>query len=355
MRIACALFSVRGIIPTEVFMKKQNIIPIFFAVDDNYAPYLAAALESLKDNASDNNIYEINILVEKISPEHVNNILSIGGGNIKISFCDVSEKMPALCSKLHLRDYYTRATYYRFFIPEMFPQYNKGLYLDCDIIITRDVADMYNTQMGSNLLCAVSDEIVTDIEVFTRYSEVVLSVPRDRYFNAGILVMNLREMRKMHIEKVFADLLGKKTYRVAQDQDYLNVICYGRVKMLNLLWNKTPMPYSDKNKIPHIIHYKINFKPWHYDNVVYGEYFWKYAERTPYYSALLKAKAEYTDAEKARDAEQYSSLEKLAEKETYEELLSRSAFFGEEFFPIDFCIDTESEFPSEPLESLEGI
>ncbi len=327
-------------------MKKtsnRKTVPIFFAVDDNYAPFLAATLESLKDCASEKYFYDINILIEKLSGTHRQNLLAIATENIKVSFVDVTSKVSALCSRLHLRDYYTKATYYRFFIPDIFPEYDKGLYLDCDIIITRDVADMYNSPIGSNLVCAMSEEVMTDIDVFGRYSEVVLGVPRNKYFNAGILVMNLAEMRRMHIEELFADLLSKKTYSVAQDQDYLNVICYGRVRLLNILWNKTPMPYADKNVIPYIAHYKINFKPWKYDGIVYGELFWKYAERTPYYSSLLAAKDAYTDAEKARDSEQYYALERLAEKETYEELLSKSPLFGEEFFPLDFFIDSNLE------------
>ncbi len=335
-------------------MKNKRIIPIFFAVDDNYVPYLAAALESLKDCATNKYFYDINILIEHLSDENKSNILALAEDNIKITFCDVTQKVHALCSRLHLRDYYTRATYYRFFIPEMFPQYKKGLYLDCDIIITRDVADMYNTVMGNNLLCAMSEEVMTDIDVFGQYSEIVLGVPRNEYFNAGILVMNLSEMRRMHIEKTFAQLLSKKTYSVAQDQDYLNVICHGRVKMLDTLWNKTPMPYSDKNIIPYIAHYKINFKPWKYDGIVYGELFWKYAAKTPYFSALLESKNAYTDEEKERDSEQYRALERLAEKETYEELLSRSAFFGDEFFPLDFFLDSGAELFADDQPMIAG-
>ena len=300
---------------------KRNLIPIFFAVDDNYAPYLAVALRSLIDNSSKQNIYDINILIEAISEKHERIILSMQEENVKISFCNVKDKVRSLCSRLHLRDYYTRATYYRFFIPELFPQYNKGLYLDCDIAITRDVADMFNISLGNNLVGAMSEEVMTDIDVFGRYSEVVLGVPRNRYFNAGILSMNLREMRSMKIEEVFASLLAVKTYSVAQDQDYLNVICYGRVKMLDLLWNKTPMPYSDPDKIPYIAHYKINFKPWKYDGIVYGDIFWKYAERTPYYAELLAAKNTYSTSDKNRDNDQYNSLKALAKKETEEELI----------------------------------
>lgn len=303
---------------------KKNLIPIFFAVDDNYAPYLAVALRSLIDNSSKNNFYDINILVEAISERHEKNILAMQEENVKISFCNVKEKVRSLCSRLHLRDYYTRATYYRFFIPELFPEFDKGLYLDCDIAITRDVADMYNTPIGKNLVGAMSEEVMTDIDVFGRYSETVLGVDRFRYFNAGILVMNLYEMRKMHIEEVFASLLTIRTYSVAQDQDYLNVICRARVRYLNVLWNKTPMPYSDPSRIPFIAHYKINFKPWKYDDIVYGDLFWKYAEKTPYFDELKTAKTNYTDAERYRDQEQYLSLERLADSEIEKEIEHRS-------------------------------
>ena len=301
-------------------MKNQKIIPIFFSTDDRYAPYLAVALESLKANSSEKFTYDINILIEKLSPKHRSAIQSMQTENIRISFQNVSERLSYLCSRLHLRDYYTKATYYRFFIPEMFPQYDKGLYLDCDIAITRDVAEMFNTPIGNNLVGAVTEEVMTDIDVFGRYSEIVLGIKRKKYFNAGILVMNLAEMRKIHIEEVFASLLSIKTYSVAQDQDYLNVICYGRIKYLNPLWNKTPMPYSDPNLTPYIAHYKINFKPWKYDGIVYGDLFWQNAKSTPYYAELLKAKSSYTEREKAIDADQYASLEKLAQKETDDEL-----------------------------------
>jgi lipopolysaccharide biosynthesis glycosyltransferase len=172
-------------------------------------------------------------------------------------------------------------------------------------------------------VAAVPDEIITDINVFGQYSEKVLRIPRNEYFNAGILTMNLAEMRRVKIEEQFASLLSQRTYRVAQDQDYLNVICYRKSTLLSKKWNKTPMPYSNRRRIPKIAHYKINFKPWRYDGVVYGELFWKYAEGTVYYDTLLRAKNAYTEQEKARDARQYEVLVALAIEEvaacTYED------------------------------------
>ena len=291
---------------------KKEIIPVFFAVDDRYVPYLCVAINSLKQNGSSKNIYKLHVLIDTISDSSREALLSMSDENIEIDFVDVTEPLKAICSRLHMRDYYTKATYYRFFIPRLFPQYDKGVYLDCDIAITDDIAKLYRTQLGENLVAAIPDEIITDIEVFGRYSEKVLDVPRDEYFNAGILVMNLKKMREDNIENQFAELLSLRTYRVAQDQDYLNVLCYGKSVLLNKKWNKTPLPTSNPSKIPKIAHYKINFKPWKYDDVIYGDLFWKYAEGTVYYDSLLKAKNSYTDSEKAIDRSQYESLVALA-------------------------------------------
>jgi lipopolysaccharide biosynthesis glycosyltransferase len=294
----------------------RPLVPIFFATDDNYAPYLAVALRSLIDNSSAERDYRIHILSTGISEYHESILLGMQTDNVSIGFVDVSEKMNSICSRLHLRDYYTCATYYRFFIPAMFPEYDRGLYLDCDIVITRDVAELYTCQLGSNLVGAIVEEVMTDIEIFGRYSEVVLNIPRNRYFNAGILVMNLKAMRKMNILGAFSELLSQYTYRVAQDQDYLNVICRGRVKYIDKTWNKTPMPCNcDPANIPAIAHYKINYKPWRYSDVIYGEVFWKYAALTPVYESLSQMQANYTLQEKARDAAQYDALIQLAENE----------------------------------------
>ena len=70
---------------------------------------------------------------------------------------------------------------------------------------------------------------------------------------------------------------------------------------------------------PKIVHYNLAQKPWHYDGVTYGEYFWKYAEKTRFYGELLEAKNAYTDAEKQRDQNQYDSLVELAVKEADEQ------------------------------------
>ncbi len=296
-------------------MQAREIIPIFFAVDDNYVPYLTVALRSLIDNSSEKYNYRIHILIDALKDENKILLSSMATDHVTVEYVSVAGKLREICSRLHIRDYYSKATYYRFFVPEMFPGYDRGVYLDCDIVLTADVAELYHCHIGKNLVAAVNDEIIADIEVFARYSEKVLSIPREKYFNAGILVMNLKEMRQVKIEEQFANLLSKRTYRVAQDQDYLNKLCYGKTYHLPLKWNKTPMPHSDPKRIPKIAHYKINFKPWRYDNIPYAELFWEYAAKTPFYTFLTDMKANYTEAERLRDKQQYLSLESLAADE----------------------------------------
>lgn len=300
----------------KMILKHKEPVPIFFAVDDRYAPYLAVALNSLSDNASPTFDYKVYVLIDKLSDENRRRLKTEERKNLSIEFVDVKAKLDSIGRLLHLRDYYTKTTYYRFFIPDLFPEYKRGIYLDCDILVLGDISRMYTIELGSNLLGAVTDEVITNIDVFGNYAEQVLGVTRQKYFNAGILAMNLEEMRRCDIENKFVDIISKVRFSVAQDQDYLNVLCHGRIKYLTLGWNKTAFPDTVRNSELHIIHFKINWKPWHYDGVALEKEFWDYASRTAYYEDILCEKASYTEADRARDAQQYANLVALAISET---------------------------------------
>lgn len=299
-------------------MNTKPIIPIFFSTDNNYAPYLGVAISSLIKNASSNYFYKIHVLTTELSAVNRRKLKSIARGNkAEISFVDVTEQVSGILNRLHLRDYYSSATYYRFFIADLFPQYDKALYLDCDIVINGDISNLYNTPLGSNLLGAVQEEVMQKIAVFGNYVEKVLEMPKEAYFNAGVLVMNLAEFRRRDVLGEFVALLGKRRFDVTQDQDYLNVISYGSTVLVGLEWNKTPMPDDDfENKSPNLVHYKINWKPWHYDGVLYGEDFWEYALTCNYRRQLLKKSRSYTDAQRDRDRLAYENLYRLAERQT---------------------------------------
>ena len=200
---------------------------------------------------------------------------------------DVSREVAPIAAQLNLRDYYTASIYFRIFIPSLFPQYHKAIYLDADIVVTGDIANLYQKQMGTRLVGAVSDAVVASKALYRKYSEQGVGIPYKRYFNSGMMLMNLDQFRLQEIQKKFVYLLNTYGFdTVCPDQDYLNVLCRGQILYLEKGWNKMALD-NDYDGIPSIIHYNNFFKPWQYDNVFYREYFWDYAKETDFYDEIL--------------------------------------------------------------------
>lgn len=297
--------------------RRNNEIPIFFAIDDGYTPFLAVALQSLIDNASKEYNYLIKILHTNVKEEHKKQIKKFESENVNIEFVDLNYYIEKVQDKLYTRDYYTNTTYFRLFLPELYPQYNKVLYLDSDIIVLGDISKLYNTHMGTNLVAAAPDDIIQCNKVFQDYAELVVGVAKYKhYFNAGVLLMNLHELRKFNFQEKFLYLLEKVKFSVAQDQDYLNRLCKGRVTLISHDWDV--MPYVNTETKPEdikLIHYNFAYKPWHFEDVVYNEYFWEYAKKTEFYEEILKIRESYTEEQKFQDREAEKGLAELAEKE----------------------------------------
>ena len=293
-------------------------IPIFFAIDDRYVPFLSVTLKSLIENASKDYQYVIKVLSINIDERNKKKILKYEKENFKIEFVDLSYYLTEIKEKLYTRDYFTQTTYFRLFIPELYPQYDKAIYIDSDTAVLGDISELFNIDLGDNLLGAVPDCSVQNNKEFQEYVERVVGMATYKnYFNAGILVLNLDEMRRFDFQAKFLYLLETIKFTVAQDQDFLNRLCKGRVKFIDEVWNTMPIPNENiKEEDIKIIHYNHMFKPWHFDDVLYKEYFWKYAKKTEFYKDILNIKENYTDKERFRDQEQFKSLVRLCKKET---------------------------------------
>ena len=291
----------------------KQIIPIFFASDENYLPFLAVSLDSLKENASKDYHYEIYILNTDIKEKATERVMKFQDENFSIRFIDVSDKLDEVKNSLQLRDYYTGATYYRIFIANMFPEYEKALYIDSDTVLLGDVSELYHTELEDNLIGAVADEAVAVVPEFRRYTKETLGIDAEAYFNAGVILMNLNEFRKSDFYGKFCKLLKAYKFSVAQDQDYLNVICKDKVRFLGKEWNK--MPIGGEGESPKLIHYNLTLKPWHYDNILFKEYFWHYARRSEYYERIIGELRAYTADRRQKDADSEVALRKLAIEE----------------------------------------
>ena len=298
-------------------MENKNVIPIFFAVDDGYIPFLAVSLQSLIENSKKENFYLIKILYTNISEENQKKIQKFEQENVSIEFVDLNYYIEKIKDKLYTRDYYSKTTYFRLFIPNLYPQYTKALYLDSDIVVLEDVADLYNTNMENNLVAAAPDDVIQTIEVFQEYAEKVVGVADYRnYFNAGVLLMNVDELRKFDFQEKFIYSLDKIKFSVAQDQDYLNRLCKGRVKIVDPNWNRMPIAREKENQGDiKLIHYNLAYKPWHFEDILYKDYFWNYAKKTEFFDTIQKIKDNYSDEERFEDMEKDKALRMLAQKE----------------------------------------
>lgn len=284
-------------------MKEE--IPIFFTVDNSYVPYLSCAIKSIIENSSNNYNYKIFVLYEGLTEENIKKISKLQNENTKIEFKEMKKGLEAITDRVENRlrcDYFTLTIYFRIFIPEMFPEYDKGIYIDSDIIVLGDISNLYNIELGDNLLGASTDYSIQDIPELVYYTENAVGVKGKDYINSGVLLMNLKKLREKELSKNFLELLTKYHFEsIAPDQDYLNAMCNGKILYLNECWDAMPNPSRKELRDPQLIHYNLFQKPWCYDNIQYEKYFWKYAKKTDYYNEILEFKNNYSDENKISD------------------------------------------------------
>ena len=146
--------------------KYKEVIPIFFAVDDGYIPFLAVTLQSIVEKSKEEYYYVVKILYTNISEENKEKINKYKRENIEIEFVNLNYYIEKVKDKLYTRDYFSMTTYFRLFISNLYPQYNKAIYLDSDIVLLTDVAELYMQDIGDNLVGAVADDIIQQNEVF---------------------------------------------------------------------------------------------------------------------------------------------------------------------------------------------
>ncbi len=312
-----------------LFIMEKNVIPIVFATNDNYVkPMLTCIISALYNKKKDTK-YEFHILHSGLSDKNENILQAFSDKkNITINLFNVSEYIKHINLDDYMRidenyTYITGETFYRFFMPSIFPQYDKMLYLDCDTLVLADLTELFNTDLEHFYLGGIRDlYIMSQAEhllewniptVSTKqpldiYLKEVLDIQDLKYCNAGVLLFNLNKMREDNIEQKLLEYAQTHLHLEYQDQDILNTVCKNFIKELPLKFNKTNFPQlkRDKNnfninfskleKETIIKHYADKAKPWTLNLRINPEnlisnylLWWKYFRKTP----LYKIKYEY--------------------------------------------------------------
>ena len=148
-------------------INKNEIIPIFFTIDDAYAPYLHVALISLIENASKDRNYKIIVVYQELNEENRNNLAELvkDHPNFEMEFKYMKQSLDMITDRIENRlrsDYFTMTIYFRIFIPDMYPEYDKAIYIDSDIVVPGDISELYDTDMHGNLIGVCKDSSVND-------------------------------------------------------------------------------------------------------------------------------------------------------------------------------------------------
>ena len=165
----------------------------------------------------------------------------------------------------------TAASLLRLRLPSVLKDIDRVVYLDCDLVLLNDITTLYDTDLLDFPLAACLDFWLSgaspfappgwDVGAWHKFlSEVVRLTDSKAYFNAGVMVMDLRRFRNTSLIHSAEGFLGQTNYRTPfVDQDALNHVIDGAFVRLDSRWNVlAALGHSD----PWIIHYAGPHKPW---------------------------------------------------------------------------------------------
>lgn len=290
---------------------KLNNIPIVLTSSDYYIPYAAMTLQSIVKNSMPTNNYDVIFLYSNITDESKNILKDVikNNKNFNLRFYNITPMIGKY--KFISNNHVSEETFYRLFVQQIFKNYDRIVYLDSDLIIKRDISDLYNIDIKDNLIAATLDadwmsQYNGAIPKVKSFCKKVLKLDDPyKYFQAGVVMFNIKEMNKTFKKDELVKYASEREYMYV-DQDVLNAKLQGRVFYLDLRWNvmtscggerlkniKTYAPkniadiYMEARKDPYIIHYAGYLKPWNSPYSDYANEFWNQARGTNLYEILL--------------------------------------------------------------------
>ena len=151
--------------------------------------------------------------------------------NFKLIFVNESIEIENLSFE-HL--YVSKAALLKFWIPELLPQLNKVLYIDGDVLVEDDLEDLFNIDISKYYAAAVKDMATYD----DNYPDLI---GIQKYFNSGVMLLNLSELRKNNVcEKLIEEKKCQK-YQRFMDQDAFNLAFKDKVLFISPIYNYMPV------------------------------------------------------------------------------------------------------------------
>ena len=266
-------------------------INICFGLNDSYSQHcgctMASILYNSNHNSNDNfNFYIISDYISEENKKRIEQLKFIRNFNIKYLVID-----PSKYKDLYVNNNIGISAFYRFESFDLLDD-DKFLYLDCDTIVRKDIAELYETEL-EDYYCAGVEDILNPI-LKQKFSIDENSL----YINSGVMLINQYMCRKNNIYSSIINFLNTPWEIQWGDQDIINKIFENKIKSLDLKFNclypyhnyyKDSRYYNKMAQDPSIIHYITDNKPWIPGKNPHKktDYF-KYLKMTPYYSDFIE-------------------------------------------------------------------
>ncbi|MDR3279813.1 MAG: glycosyltransferase family 8 protein [Synergistaceae bacterium] len=246
-------------------MENGDVIHIVLAFYDSkglYARYAGVVMVSIFENTK--SMVCVHILHDETLTGQNRALLSETAEIYcqKAEFHDVSPLMDRVGDDaLKLTKQWSVGTLFRLFIPDLLPV-GRIIYLDCDILVTLDIKELWDVPLGGRSLagavdCAVNDKLLSPQALRCR----LLGCEWRSYINAGVLVMDLARIRGkhdlLHESAAWFERHGHNVISV--DQDFINSCFYKDIKIIDEKYNSAQFSGDLSGRVLHAL---INPKPW---------------------------------------------------------------------------------------------
>ena len=255
----------------------NNLINIVLCSDDNYAQHIAVVIASIMAKTKERVcFYVINDNISKDKIEKLKNTADTF--KAQIEFITVSEDK---FINVYLSGHVSKAAYFRLALADILRNdIEKVIYLDVDLLVFDDINKLWQIDLENLPLAAVPDYGIMASGRLCKQKKQVIGLPvGEKYFNSGVLVVNLKEWRKEDYTKQILEIINNNQLP-HHDQDALNKLFMHKWKELELRWNVIPPIYYLFNKVVFnkklrnsalkaksdiaILHYAGSYKPWQF-------------------------------------------------------------------------------------------
>lgn len=279
---------------------------VVFEVSNYYIPYFSVALLSLVSTLSKNTSIDVIVLTHEVDAIDRALLMDLvkDKKNVYLKFFD-----PTVFVERYIkasRFSYLDLNYYRLALPWILSNYDVAVNLGADVLVRSDVSellDVFDNNSEYHIAGVVDLGYTGRLRLDIPLAELGLSDP-DGYVNADVLVLNLKVIRANYTQDEVMSLWQKYEFR-CNEQDAYNMIYEGHIWHLELEWNVFPprmaseyhISLNPKNIVnkwekslhkAKIVHFAAYPKPWDYPPVVFGNEWWNFAKKTPYYEEMLR-------------------------------------------------------------------